>query len=249
MRPQFDASHILEPDRRTVRHRAHNQFLEIFDVSQAAFGDDRDRQLRSLRRRLPPDGSGRIVAILFADDPGDIARRQLQLRHQQRIQDDPHAVILLPEHERVADAPDPFQIVDQPERSVVRQEHRVMPRISRLQRDDHHKIRRQLFDGNALTDDVRGKLRFGEFFAVLRLHLSDIRIGADFEGELDRDMAVIAAGRFVVEQIVDAGKRHLDRTRHGFCRDFRTCAGIVGIDLDDRRRDLRELRDRQKLHS
>ncbi len=185
---------------------------------------------------------------MLADDGGNIARREIQLGHLQRIEDDPHAVVLLAEHQRVSDTLDSLQIIDDPQRGVVGEKDRIVPRIGRLERHHQHQIGGHLLDRNALPDHFRRKLRLRQFFSILGLDLGDIGIGSDFKRELDRHMSVVAARRLVVEQIVHAGKRHLNRTSDRFRCHFRAGTGIVRIDLDHRRSDFRELRDRQKLH-
>ena len=58
---------------------------------------------------FPADQTSRIIAVLFLDDRGDVGGRQAQPRHHQRIQNDPHAVVLLAKDHRIADT---FQAVD-----------------------------------------------------------------------------------------------------------------------------------------
>ena len=118
---------------------------------------------------------------MLPDDRNDVARCKVQSRHEQRIEDNPHAVILLPKHERISNAFDPFQIIDQTERRVVRQKDGVMSGIGRFERDDHHQIRRQLLDRDALTNDFRRQLRLSKLLSILRLHLRDVRIRPNFE--------------------------------------------------------------------
>ena len=117
--------------------------------------------------------------------------------------------------------------------------------ITGTERDDRQKIRRHFFHTDALPDDFRGKLRLSQFLPVLSLHLRDVDVGSDLKRQLDRHVAVIGAGGIVVEEIIDSRQLHLDRPCHRIRDHFGAGAGIVGINLNDRRRDFWKLRDRQ----
>ncbi len=147
-----------------------------------------------MRRRLPPDGPGWIITILLSNDGGNIARHEAQLRHKQGIENDPHAVILLPEHHRIPDPFDPLQVIDQPERRVVREKDGVVQGIGRLQHDHRDEVRGHLLHGHTLPDDFRRQLRLGKLLAILGLDLGDVRIGADLERQFNGHMPVVAAG-------------------------------------------------------
>ena len=119
--------------------------------------------------------------------------------------------------------------------------------IGGFQGNDPDKIRGHFLHTHALPDDFRRQLRLCELFAVLSLNLGDVRVRADFEGQLDRDMAVVAARAIEVDEIINPGQLDLDRAGDRIRDDLGARARIIGIDLNDRRSNLRELGDGQEL--
>jgi hypothetical protein len=98
---------------------------------------------------------------------------------------------------------------------------------------------------DALAHDVFGKLGLGERHPVLHVDLGDVGIPADLEGHLHVEGAVVAAGRRHVEHPFDAVDLLLQRLSYGRFHDLRVGPGVAGRYLDDRRRDIRKLIDRQ----
>ncbi len=80
-----------------------------------------------------------------------------------------------------------------------------MVRIGGFQGNDPHEIGGHFLHAHPLPDDFRRQLRLCEFFAVLSLDLGNVRVGADFKGQFDGDMAVVAARAIEVDEVVDAG--------------------------------------------
>ena len=93
------------------------------------------------------------------------------------------------------------------------------------------------------TSAGRRGVRGGD--AVLHLHLRDIEIGAEVEGDRDREAPVGGRVRGHVEHVLDAVDLLLDRRHHGRGHHVRAGARILAGHVDDRRRDLGILRDRQ----
>ena len=81
--------------------------------------------------------------------------------------------------------------------------------------------------------------------AVLHQHLRRIEVGAELEGDGERELAVAGRLRRHVEHVLDAVDLLLERRGDGVGDDLGRGAGIGGGDRDRRRRDLRILRDRQ----
>src|SRR5262249_30960618 len=81
---------------------------------------------------------------------------------------------------------------------------------------------------------------------VLHVDGVDVRIGAEREGDGEEVAAVRAAGRLVVERVVDAVDLLLDRLRHRGLDHLGIGARIRGVEPDLRRHDVGELRDRYR---
>ena len=118
-----------------------------------------------------------------------------------------------------------------------------MPGVIGFQREHSEKIGRLFLNGDPLPDHVRWELGFRKLFPVLSLHLRNIDIGPNLEGEPDGHMSIVRTGRVVIEKIINSGKLNLDWARHGICYDFCTRPRIVGVNLHYGRGNLRKLRD------
>ncbi len=163
------------------------------------------------------------------------------MRHPDRVQDQPHTVVLLTEHVGVPHAFKPLDIIHHAENGIVREKDGVVSGIAGTQSHDRQQIRGYFFHRDALANDLIRDLRFRQLFAVLCLDLGNIHVRPDLEREPDGHVAIVGAGGVVVEEIVNAGELHFDGARHRIRYHLRARAGIVGIDLDHRRRNFRKL--------
>ena len=178
----------------------------------------------------------------------DIRRDEIQLSHADRVENQPHAVVLLPEYQRVPHTGQTFDVVDDAKDGEIGQGKRVLLRIAGLQHHDREEVRGHLLDGDPLADHLRRELRFGQLLPILCLHLCDIDVGPDLKRQPDRQVTVIGARRVEIEEIINAGELQFDGARDRLRDHLGAGAGIVGFDLHHGRRDRRELRDRQGLH-
>jgi hypothetical protein len=108
-----------------------------------------------------------------------------------------------------------------------------------------HQVGRTLAHGDADVAHVGRQTRRGGGDAVLHLHLGDVEIGAEVESDGDAEAPVRGGIRGHVEHVLDAVDLILDRRDHCGRDDLRAGARILAGDVDDRRRDLGILRDRQ----
>ena len=116
---------------------------------------------------------------------------------------------------------------------------------SEIEADDDEEVAHRLVHLHALLLHFLRKQRHGERDFVLHLHLRDVRIGAAFEGDGERQRARRGALRLDVAQVVDAVELLLDDLRDGVFERLGRSAGISRDDADGRRREARELRDGQ----
>ena len=99
----------------------YDHLFELADIRHPAVGNQREREFGGHRHGFPTDRAGGKIPILFAHDVRDIRRRQTELRHANRIEDQPHAVVLLSEHRRVTDARQALDVVEDAQRDKVRE--------------------------------------------------------------------------------------------------------------------------------
>ena len=244
---EFHPRDIPHSDHGTIRIRSNDHILEFLDLAHSATCNDGNGELGAFGRGFAAYPPGWEIPILLANHGRNFGRRDIELSHADRIEDQPHRIILRTEDDGVADTRDSFDVVENAKQGIVREKNSLMPGIGRGQHDDRQQIRRRLFYGYTLADDFIGQLGFGKALPVLGLDLRDIHVSANLEREPHRHVPIVCAGGVVIEEIVDTGKLHLDRSRHRFCDNFRACTGIVRIDLHHRWRDLRKLRNRQLL--
>ena len=176
---------------------------------------------------------------------GDVGRGQAERLQAIRIEPDAHRIIAAAEHRDRADAVDAGQRIGDFERGVIGDEQRVARLVGRIKVHDHHQVGRGLGHRDADIAHVGRQPRLRDGDAVLHLHLGDVEIGAEIEADLDREAAVGRRVRRHVEHVLDAVDLLLDRRHHGRGDDVGAGAGILAGDVDDRRRDLGILRDRQ----
>ncbi len=149
----------------------------------------------------------------------------------------------------MTDAVEPRQHVDDVDGRVVA-EIELIVRALRRRDDDHlQQSRGFLAYRQTLTGHLLGKLRLGERRAVLHVNGVNVGIGAERERDVERIAAIRAAGRLIIERVVDAVDLLLDWLRDRGLYDFGVCAGIVGRERHLRRYDVGELRNRYNKNS
>ena len=110
---------------------------------------------------------------------------------------------------------------------------------------DHHQVGRRFGDGDADVTYVGRQARLRDRDTVLHLHLRDIEIGAEVEGDPDTEAPVGGRVRRDIQHVLDAVYLLLDGRDHGRGHDVGARAGILAGHVDDRRRDLGILGDGQ----
>ena len=163
-------------------------------------------------RPIVPAGKSRFCSR----DVRDIRRRQTELRHANRIEDQPHAVVLLPEHRRVTDARQALDVVEDAQRDKVREKKASCCGSSDCMTMTARRSGDIFLTVIPLPHDFRRQLWLGQFLAILGLDLCDIDVGPDLEREPDAHVPIVRTRRIEVEKVVDAGKLQFDRARHGF---------------------------------
>src|SRR5262245_17720395 len=127
----------------------------------------------------------------------------------------------------------------------MRYEQGVARLVGRVEVHDHHQIGRALGDGHTDVAHLGRQPRLGDAEPVLHLHLRDVEVGAEVEGDRDGEAPVGGGVRGHIEHVLDAVDLLLDRRHHGGGYRVRGRVRYLASDVDDRRRDLGILRDRQ----
>jgi hypothetical protein len=198
-------------------------------------------------RGLAAYPAGWKIPVLLANHGCNFGWRNVKLCHTDRIEDQPHGVVLSAKDDGVSDTGKTLDAIKNSKQGVVREINGIVPGIGRTQRNDRQHIRRHFFDSYTLANDFVRQLRFGETLPVLCLDLRDIHIGSDFKREPHRHVPIVCARGVVVKKVIDTGKLDFYRTCDCFRDNFCAGTGIVRFNLHHRWRDLRKLRNRQVL--
>ena len=243
-RGELDLGDVPQPHH-GVRRLLDDDRAEIVGIIEPAARLHRDLERAGTRhRRLIEDARGDLD-VLALQGAGHVARGQAERLQAIGIEPDAHRIIAAAEHRDRADAVDAGERIGDLERGVVGDEQRVARFVGRIQMHDHHQVGRRLGHGDADIAHVGRQPRLRDGDAVLHLHLRDIEIGAEIEADLNREPPVGRRVRRHVEHVLDAVDLLLDRRHHGRGDDLGAGAGILARHVDDRRRDLGILRDRQ----
>ena len=113
--------------------------------------------------------------------------------------------------------------------------------------DDQEKVLHGLVDDQALELNLRRQEGGGLGDLVLHLHLRNVRVGADFERDRDRNLAGRQAGRLDIAEMVNAVEPLLDDLCDRILKHLGRCAGIGCRDRNRGRGNARVLRHRQAL--
>ncbi len=221
------------------------------DVAELGFGAepasrvDRELERRVRRRGRRAEHACRHLDVLLADGPDDVAGGELPRREAIRIEPHAHAVLAGAEDLNRAHTGQPADLVFHLQVRVVRQVEHVVALVRRHQVHHHDEVRRRLFGGHADALHVLREPRQRLRHAVLDLDLRVVEIGAEREGDRQRQGAVGGGLREHVEHALDAVHLLLERRRHGFGDHLRVRARKRRADDDRGRHDARVLADRQ----
>jgi hypothetical protein len=177
-----------------------------------------------------------------------ILRHQPARLHLVRIEPDTHRILASAEHDDVAHARQPRDLVLKLDGRVIGQVEAVVARVGRRQRDDLQDCRRILLHDDALRLHRLRQRGQCARYPVLHQDLCDIEVGADLERHRQRVAAVGAAVGLHIDHALDAVHLLLDRQRDGVDNGAGACPGIARGDLHRRRHDIGILGDRQRKH-
>ncbi len=112
-----------------------------------------------------------------------------------RIEPYAHGIVESAHQIGLADAGDARQRVHHVDLRVVRQEQAVMRAVRRIDAGDHQEVRLLGADADAEICDGARQLRHRQRDTILHVHLRDIVVGTDREGDGQRVVAARTGGR------------------------------------------------------
>ncbi len=245
LRAEFDTADIANAQQRGVGLRAHHDILELAGICKTAGRGHRILKVGAARRRRLADRARGILAVLRLHGVRDVGRGNSELGHLVRVQPDAHGVDLLRTQARFADAGQAADLVHQVDLRVIGKEECVVAVVAGHQADGHQERCRDLLDGHTLALHFGWQAGQRDIHAVLRLHRRDIGIGAQLEGDVDDELAVVGAGGLVVQHAIQSDQLFFDGLRDRLFQILRVAAQIGRRDLNRGRHHLRISRNRQ----
>ena len=158
----------------------------------------------------------------------------------------PHRVLACAKYLNVADAGRARDRIRDVDVCVVRQKVRVVRPMRRVQGKQHERSGYRLSDSNSVVVDIGGELRGSLRLARLRKNQICIRIGLYVEVH-DQGRVRVARGvqRIHIVHVVHAAHLLFDWSGDRLLQRLGVGANVRGQDLNFRRSDVGELRDRQ----
>ncbi len=218
---------------------------ELGRVGQAAERAHRDLEGELVGHRRRIEHARGDLDVLALQRVGDVERGQVQRLQPVGIEPDLHRIVAGAEDGDGADAVDAGQQILDLDVGVVGHEQRVARLVRRVEVHRQQDVGRALHHRDADLLHLLRQPRQRGRDPVLHLHLGDIEIGADVEGDRDGEAAVGGGVRGDVEHPLGAVDLLLDRRRHRVGHRLGAGAGKLAGDVDHRRGDLGILRDRQ----
>ena len=242
---ELDARNIAQTSDRSVSAGLDDDVAELFLVRESTARDDRQLICHRVVHRRSADGAGGDLEVLLANRVDDVARRQSVRCDTVRIEPDAHCIVARAEHDHLTRAGNSRQLVADVQQRIIAEIDRVVAAVRRKQVHDHRDVRGALLGDDTESAHFLGQSRQRLGHAVLHLHLREVDVRADLEGDGEIERAVGRGGRCHVEHPLDAVDRVLERRAHRLCEHRRIRARIYRANRDGRRRDFGILADRQ----
>ena len=216
LRAELDAGDVRYLDLAAVLVGADHHIGELLGIGQAALRFDVELEGVTGRVRRLAERTGGDLDVLRAQGRDDFACGQIERGGAAGIDPDPHRIIARAEQLHVADAVDPAQAIAHLRQRVIGDIAAIERAVGRDQVHHHQEVRAGLARDDAQALHVLGQTRHRNRDAVLHQHLCRIEVGADLEGDGDRQLAVAGRLRRLVQHIVDTVDFLLDRRGDGF---------------------------------
>jgi len=245
LRPQLNPRDIPEPDNRAVRVGADNDVAKLLLRLQPALGPDSVGELLPRRHGLGTDLASGIDGVLRVDRVDNLVDRHAQLGQRVRLDPEPHRILARAENLHLPNARNTrHRIIDVDER-IIGEKLGVVGTLGRIEREQRQGVVGGFADRYAEIAHICRQLRLRLQITHLRQNLGGIGDCAHLEIHIERKLAGAGIDRIHVLHVVYAADLLLDRRGNRLFHGQRVSPNISGGQLDFRRSDIRELRDRQ----
>ena len=248
LRTKFDAGHVLEAEKGTIRIGPHHDVAELLGRGEITLADDGVGKFLPGGDRLGADFSHGIDAVLLFDRVDDFLRGDVELGQLVGGDPDAHGVLACAEDGDIRNSGEPRQLVVQVDVGVVGEKKGVEGVVGGVEREKEKRCGCALLDSCSEFDDGRRQLRVGLSLPHLCEDLVVGRIGLHAEEHIECHAAVVGVDRIHVFHALDAIDLLLDRRGNRLLDRQRVGADVGRVHLDLRRNDVRVLGDGQPRH-
>ena len=248
LRSELDPSHVTKPRDLAGAAGLDDHPRELGRVAEPAGDVEGVLERLAARRRWRADLARRHLRALLPQRLDHVLGHEPARLHFVRIEPNAHRILPGAEHDDVAHAGQPGDLVLELDGGVVGEVKAVVAPVGRRQRDDLQDRRRILLHDDALRLHCLRQRGERARYAVLHQHLRNVEVGADLEGHRQQVAAVGAAVGLHVDHVLDAVHLLLDRQGDGIDDGAGACSGIARGDLHRRRDHVGVLRHRQDKH-
>ena len=244
LRPELDGGDVAHPRDLPGLAGLHDHRREFGRIAELARDIERvlERLARGRGRRADLAGGDLLALLLQRLD--HVLRHEPARPHLVGIEPDAHRVLAGPEHDDIADARQPGDLVLELDGREIGEIETVVALVRRGQRHDLQDRRRILLHDHALRLHRLRQRGQRARDPVLHQDLRDVEIDADLERHRQRVGAVGGAVGLHVDHALDAVHLLLDRQGDGVDDGAGAGAGITRGDLHGRGHDVGILRDR-----
>ena len=246
-RRKLDARDVLETHH-CLRALLHDDVAEFLRVDQPAARANRELKCARLGHRRLVQHPGGDLHVLRLQGARHVAGGEGERLQPVWIEPDAHRIVAPAEGRDRADTGEAAELVGHLGGGVVRDEQRIARLVGRIEVHDQRQVGRVLHRGDADIAHVGRYARLRDCDAVLHLHLRDVEVGAELEGDVDLETAVTGCVRRDVEHVLDAVDALLERRHDRGGDDVRARARVLPAHPHQRRRDVGILREGEPRH-
>src|SRR6266403_2035781 len=244
---QLDSSKVFHAHDPAIRSFANNDAAEFFGRCQTALCQQRIGVLLICGSRLATDLASRIYLALSLDGVSHVRYGDAQLRQLIGFYPEPHCILAGPEDLRPAHAIGPADGVVEIDECIIRQKRRVAGAVGRVQAHQQERSGGRLSQRDPIAGHLGRKLTVCQL--LTRLRKNEIHVGISLEIKIDEQRGLRTIGGVYgihVFHIVDAGHLLFDRRSDRLLKSLCVGTGVVRLQPDFRRGNVRKLCDWQK---
>src|ERR1700691_235089 len=246
LRSQFDSSDIADPNSPPIGSLAHDNLPKFLRGDEPALREHGVSKFLALGRGFAARLPGWVNGVLRLNGVDDFRDGDAELRQGVGLYPQSHCILARSEYLNIADARRAQNGIDKVDVCVIGQKGGVVGPVRRVHGGQREGSSDRFSYVDTIIGDIDGKLGGSQRLAALRENVIGVGIGFGVEVH-DQAGARIAGGiqRIHVVHVVHAAHLLFDGSGNRLLQGLRIRPNVSGQDLNLRRSDVRNLRDRQ----